>query len=38
MMLLNRARLQYARKHYGAFFEGVLRMLINKEKIIIMEP
>jgi N-acetylglucosaminyl-diphospho-decaprenol L-rhamnosyltransferase len=28
MMLLNTARLQYARRHYGVYFERMLRMLI----------
>jgi GT2 family glycosyltransferase len=28
MVLLNTARLQYARRHYGAFFERMLRMLM----------
>jgi len=37
LMLLNRARLQYARKHYGAFFERVLHMLINKNISFSME-
>jgi GT2 family glycosyltransferase len=38
MMLLNRSRLQYARKHYGALYEGALRMLINKRIGFLMEP
>ena len=38
LMLLNRARLQYARKHYGAIFERVLHMFINKNIISSMEP
>jgi len=38
MMLLNRARLQYARKHYGEFFERVLHMVINKNISLLMEP
>jgi len=38
MVLLNRARLQYARKHYGAIFERVLHMFINKNITSSMEP
>jgi hypothetical protein len=32
MMLLNTARLQYARRHYGAWFEKMLLMLMPENR------
>lgn len=32
MVLLNNARLHYARRHYGACFEGLLRMLMPEHR------
>lgn len=32
MVLLNNARLQYARRHYGVFFERLLRMLMPEHR------
>ena len=37
LVLLNAARLQYARRHYGACFERLLRMLIPEHRLAAVE-
>jgi GT2 family glycosyltransferase len=37
MALLNKARLQYARRHYGKCFEKLLRMLMPQNRLMAIE-
>jgi hypothetical protein len=37
MALLNKARLQYARRHYGKCFERLLRILMPQSRLMAIE-